>query len=66
MPLKASKRAVLIACTVLISIALGSSVSMPLQAQASMQVIASGLDNPRKLAFGPDGALYVAEAGRGG
>ena len=31
-----------------------------------MQVIATGLDNPRGLAFGPDGALYVAEAGRGG
>lgn len=31
-----------------------------------MLVIASGLDNPRGLAFGPDGALYVAEAGRGG
>ncbi|MEN9869106.1 MAG: hypothetical protein RLZZ171_89, partial [Cyanobacteriota bacterium] len=29
-------------------------------------VIASGLDSPRKLSFGPDGALYVAEAGRGG
>jgi len=29
-------------------------------------VIASGLDNPRRLTFGSDGALYVAEAGRGG
>lgn len=29
------------------------------------QVIASGLDNPRGLAFGP-GGLYVVEAGRGG
>src|SRR5262245_15862628 len=31
-----------------------------------IQVIASGLDNPRGLAFGTDGALYVVEAGRGG
>lgn len=30
------------------------------------KVVASGLDNPRGLAFGPDGALYVAEAGLGG
>lgn len=29
-------------------------------------VWATGLDNPRGLAFGPDGALYVVEAGRGG
>jgi hypothetical protein len=31
-----------------------------------VKVIASGLDNPRGMSFGPDGALYVAEAGRGG
>jgi dienelactone hydrolase len=31
-----------------------------------IDVLASGLDSPRKLNFGPDGALYVAEAGRGG
>ena len=24
------------------------------------------MDNPRGLAFGPDGTLYIAEAGRGG
>lgn len=31
-----------------------------------VQVIASGLVNPRGLAFAPDGKLYVAEAGKGG
>jgi fermentation-respiration switch protein FrsA (DUF1100 family) len=31
-----------------------------------IEVLASGLESPRKLNFGPDGALYVAEAGRGG
>src|SRR6266849_701021 len=29
-------------------------------------VVASGLNGPRGLKFGPDGALYVAEAGSGG
>lgn len=33
---------------------------------SSPTVIASGLNNPRQLAFSPDGDLYVAEAGTGG
>jgi hypothetical protein len=36
-----------------------------LQARATVQDIATGLFNPRGLNFGPDGALYVAEAGSG-
>jgi hypothetical protein len=32
----------------------------------SLDTIATGLDNPRGLKFGPDGALYVAEGGSGG
>ena len=33
---------------------------------AAVSVIATGLNNPRGLNFGADGALYVAEAGSGG
>jgi len=34
--------------------------------QSPYEVVMSGLDNPRGLAFAPNEALYVAEAGRGG
>lgn len=34
--------------------------------EPKVKVVADGLDNPRGLSFGPDGALYVAEAGSGG
>ena len=39
----------------------GASISM-----APSSVVASGLNNPRGLSIGPDGAIYVAEAGTGG
>ena len=35
-------------------------------AAPQVDVIATGLSNPRGIAFSPDGRLYVAEAGRGG
>jgi glucose/arabinose dehydrogenase len=44
----------------------GVAVTVPAGAQTDVETVASGLDNPRGLAFGPDGQLYVAEAGRGG
>ena len=34
-------------------------------AAASVSVVMSGLDSPRGLTWGPEGALYVAEAGNG-
>lgn len=38
----------------------------PAATAASLETIATGLNNPRGLNFGPEGGLYVAEAGRGG
>jgi hypothetical protein len=35
-------------------------------AKTSVEVVATGLDSPRHLAFGSRGDLFVAEAGRGG
>jgi len=56
--------------------AAGASSSTPLEVggvrfaaagpPAPVTVIATGLNNPRHLAFGPDGALYVVEGGTGG
>jgi hypothetical protein len=49
-----------------ITAALALALAVPAAAADDPKVVADGLDNPRGLAFGPGGHLYVAEAGRGG
>ncbi|MEV4517897.1 ScyD/ScyE family protein [Dactylosporangium sp. NPDC049525] len=44
----------------------GAPAASAAEAEPSVRVIASGLDNPRGIAIGNHGWLYVAEAGRGG
>ena len=46
--------------------ALTLPVAAGLQARATLELVATGLVNPRGLNFGPEGGLYVAEAGSGG
>ena len=50
--------------TLLISVAIVPA--MKASVAASVSVVGSGLDNARGLSFGPDGSLYVTEAGVGG
>jgi hypothetical protein len=50
----------------IITVPLLASVSGAQASSPSLTVVASGLENPRGLEFGPGGQLYVAEGGLGG
>jgi sugar lactone lactonase YvrE len=43
-----------------------TAAAAPAAHAATVETVATGLDNPRSVAVGPDGAVYVANAGRGG
>jgi len=51
---------------VTLAAAVFSSAGAPAQEAGPATVIATGLEGPRGLKFGPDGDLYIAEAGLGG
>ena len=53
--------AALLAIVLLTALSIRALASPP-----EVEVFAGGLVHPRGLAFGPDGTLYVAEAGDGG
>lgn len=44
----------------------GAATAATPSKSGGLTVVAEGLDNPRGIGFGPDGALYVAESGSGG
>lgn len=49
-----------------LALVLGLLFAAAVQAAPKVEVIATGLSNPRGIAFAPNGQLFVAEAGRGG
>ena len=52
--------------TVVVALTCVVAAGSPPDAAPPFHVVMKELDNPRGLAFGDDGALYVAEAGSGG
>jgi hypothetical protein len=59
------RRSLFILCVAVAGVSALPVASGTAAADPTVTVVMNGLDNPRGLAFGPQGALYVAEAGRG-
>ena len=56
----------LVVLVALLAFAAAASAGSTSPKETSLEVVASGLDNPRGLDISRSGSLYVAEAGRGG
>jgi glucose/arabinose dehydrogenase len=54
------------AATGLVAAAAFALAAVPTANAETVKTVAKGLDNPRSVAIGPDGAVYVANAGRAG
>lgn len=49
-----------------LSVGLAAVATPNVATAASLTVVVDGLDNPRNMAFGPDGSIYLTTSGRGG
>ena len=61
-----SPLASLLACITLALTLVAPALAQGTTASSPFTVVATGLNNPRSITIGPNGALYVAEAGKGG